>query len=388
MDSIAEPREPAKPSPESLLLDTDALLDEFEGGDTGAWIRIVRHLRLFAGSGVRPLPGLDLAAEPAWKVLSPERKQRILRAAKEYIGVSDPQLDSRFSKPDEISWTAFAGNRALFLLATERPAALDDLGTPELKMWLPSVMADWDAVDSRYCGAVAANCGRYYEKASAEIESVILSLIEKERASSRLSFSIYGILSECWGRNGKLEAAMVALIQDAQAGPAQMGCVLGELLKRRNKEALEFARSLLPPPMPTDQLGRDRAVLATRHLVELGGKDEWPRAWQALQLDDDFGRSVIEQIAHAPITGYAEIFSRLGEPALADLYLWIEQRFPRAEDPVHSGAYFGGARDSIVELRNAILQYPQEYRYSRRRGRFGSAGADATSARLPALHLG
>ncbi|MEN6291333.1 MAG: hypothetical protein ABFD07_04860, partial [Methanobacterium sp.] len=55
-----------------------------------------------------------------------------------------------------------------------------------------------------------------------------------------------------------------------------------------------------------------------------------------------------------------DIFEKFDEHYVADLYIWLTERFPPDEDPEFDDVHFIGARESIGTFRNSLLSYLTE----------------------------
>jgi hypothetical protein len=85
---------------------------------------------------------------------------------------------------------------------------------------------------------------------------------------------------------------------------------------------------------------------------------DWPKIWDLVLQQEDIGKDLFLQLAeHRRFQ--ATFYVGLPEPALGDLYLWLGQKFPYHEDPVHiSGVAYGvGPREMVAELRDGVLRH-------------------------------
>jgi hypothetical protein len=76
-----------------------------------------------------------------------------------------------------------------------------------------------------------------------------------------------------------------------------------------------------------------------------------------MQTDGAFGREVMTKVAqHHDQEHTASLARGLSERQMADLFRWLVQHFPLAEDPQHDGHYWVGPRDSVVHFRDALFR--------------------------------
>ncbi len=139
-----------------------------------------------------------------------------------------------------------------------------------------------------------------------------------------------------------------------------MGQLLEDLLKHELTEARHFAQSLISVPLPLEEKAHQKAVFAAKELVGCAEPISWNIVWSAIQQDLNFGREVFEAVANRYSRG---VNLQLAVLQLADLYIWLVQQYPHAEDPDHSNevlAHFVGVRESIAGFRDSVLTQLRE----------------------------
>ncbi|GAG46738.1 unnamed protein product, partial [marine sediment metagenome] len=164
----------------------------------------------------------------------------------------------------------------------------------------------------------------------------------------------------CW--DDRLANALLIKAKDEKLKPECMGHLLSDLLDHKVDEARAFAESLVPLPPPSSGDGRCRAVVTARVLMTHAKDAGWSILWPAFQQDAEFGREVILGVACSSDWPWpvGSIRQRLTEYQLADLYIWLVQQYPHAEDPKHEGVHTVGPRESVTEFRDSVLRHLRE----------------------------
>ncbi len=97
----------------------------------------------------------------------------------------------------------------------------------------------------------------------------------------------------------------------------------------------------------------NRALQASASLLRHHPADAWPKIWQTVQDDQEYGRQLFLHLA------YTDRVQRFVPDAdgLADLYMWLMEQFPPEEDPVHEAfeAHAVDARESLGRWRDEQL---------------------------------
>lgn len=191
-----------------------------------------------------------------------------------------------------------------------------------------------------------------YQYAPDEMIETLLTLIDKEDQEVS-SIHVVREIESCW--DDRLASALLEKAKSDTLKPQSMGQLLDHLIEHRSEEARLLAESLIILPTPSDREEREKAIVATRVLMRYTIEASWPVIWPAIQQDAEFGRDVISPMAHSP-RGTA-VGQQLSESRLADLYIWLSQQYPHAEDPRSTRAHFIEPRESVAEWRDELLRY-------------------------------
>lgn len=330
------------------------LLDQFESGDLAAWWRLNREMTL-EPNGIHYGNELesDLTVLPGWKTADATIKARIVKAAKRYVLEQDPET-CKWLGTDIIARPAFAGYRALRLLLKEASGFVSTIPAEVWKKWAPIILAY--PISSGAEGEEPHHnlVGLAYQHAPTEIIETLIVLIDKENREHDSVF-ITRKVEHCW--DDRLANALLIKAKDEKLKPECMGCVLSDLLDHKIDEARVFAESLIALPSALSGKKRSRAIVTARVLMTHAQGAGWSTVWPAIQRDTEFGREVITTVAHGLDRNATSIAKQLTEDQLADLYIWLVQQYPYAEDPGHEGMHFIGSRESVADFRNSILHH-------------------------------
>ena len=101
----------------------------------------------------------------------------------------------------------------------------------------------------------------------------------------------------------------------------------------------------------------------------------WVKAWQGITSSPDVAQAFVEENAVAytrfhAVDGRKSVEGRLSEAALAELWGWVEEHYPKRNDPIHHGVYSPTTRDEIGRWRDGLLN------------ELGRRGSDAACAAL------
>jgi hypothetical protein len=110
-------------------------------------------------------------------------------------------------------------------------------------------------------------------------------------------------------------------------------------------------------PISADDQTRKEAEVVARTLLSSAQPGTFEVVWPAIQSDEEFGKGVLLDFADEPIPDMPAVFTSLNEDQLGKLFVWLEERFPRASDPTHgAGAHSMEPRDSVAQFRDGVLQ--------------------------------
>ncbi len=329
----------------------DNLLGQCETGDTEAWWHLNMEMTLEPTSTHYGDEGeADLTVLPGWRAVDTTTRARIVEAAKQYARMGEPETDEWLGQ-NVIHRPAFAGYRALRLLLQEDPDHLSTLPASVWQKWAPIILAYPTSTE----GPDDARQALLKIAYAVTPETIIASLdrlIDSENMEHGNPF-ILRLAEVFW--DDALSLTLLGKVRDPTLKPEYMGEILAALLDRHTPGVRAFAESLVPTPPPPEGDDRTRAIVAARMLLTHADDAGWAIVWPAIRQDANFGDDVISAMAHRMNFGIhrVTIAQVLTEDRLADLYAWLVDRYPYAEDPVASG--YLGPRHSVARWRDAVL---------------------------------
>jgi hypothetical protein len=138
-------------------------------------------------------------------------------------------------------------------------------------------------------------------------------------------------------------------LADMSPGPLTMD-LLEVPCRKRPETAVPLLQSILAHR--GHEFGRAERIAAGIHLVDhdLGG------SWQLLRSEfDDDHQLALEVLGNADTVCYRQGDTLLPEAILADIYLWLMQRFHPSDDPQQAGVHAVGPREQVGRWRNGLL---------------------------------
>lgn len=325
-------------------------LDAFEAGDLYAWCRLL-------GAISHPEYGEPFYDEVRrsfeWQDADDTGRARIIEAAGRYVAEHEPQAASWLGTgwyivPD------YDGYRALFLLAEERPACLDDLPRQAWESWAPVVLAypAPSGIDEEQPHLQLVKMA--YQRAPQElIDTLILLVDEGERKHGHLF--ILSRLELCWDE--RLAEAVFAKAKDGKLSWSSMGQLLDAAIEHGHEPALSFARGIIAA---SRDLHENRmAVFAATALMRVAADAGWPQVWPAIQCDPEFGKRVFARyVDSSEERRGSRLTKALSESQIAELYVWLARAYPHADDPKSEAVTgYTGTRDWVADWRHSLLTH-------------------------------
>lgn len=340
------------PPPKEQVLQ---LLEKLEAEDLSAWWQLNMAMTLKPDSTHYDDEfELDLTKLPGWQEAEENTQRKIIEGAKKYIQQQN-DISYKWIGTNTYNRPAVAGCRALQLLLKERSDFLNALLPKIWNKWAPVIIAapSNNQNENLYLETVK----RTYLNAPEESVNTLIILIDKENQEHNSLF-VLDRFDKCWDE--RLKLALLEKAKDPTLKPKCVGQILEKLLKEGFTEAGDFAKSLISFPLPLAGNAREKALFASRVLVENSDPSNWSFIWSLLQQNSSFRREVLELAAHRY---WPEIQLNLTETQLADLYVWLVRQYPHDEDPDYSNevlAHSETARDGMARLRDSVLSQLKE----------------------------
>jgi hypothetical protein len=337
---------PLQPPPEQRIR---SFLDRVDTGDFDAWWQVSLVLGFDEEHRSLNEHVINVQSLTGWKKAAEIDKKRMVAAAAKYLQNHKGDAAVWFAKPDVIQRPMIAGLRALVLLANENRERFDSLPADVWERWVPAIVRQHydQVVEFRFLLAVAM------EKAPRETMREILNAIEYENNKGDTLWVLYKL-------DGKLKDGVGAelLARLNQSPGLKTKCALQLLtacVDAGVPGALDQARRWLPKKRPVHNRRRALAAEAAYLLLLNGGVDDWDRIWHLIQTDSAFGKTLFERYAYANYHGIPPLLKITSPHDVAQLWAWMLNMYPVAEDPDRSRGGTVTTRWAIAELRDALV---------------------------------
>jgi hypothetical protein len=350
---------PLKPSPSQQV---QVCLDQFDAGDIAAWWRMNKFLAL-APDGRPQATDFDyrITSLPGWHNADEVTRQRITASALLYLQRASSNVDewlgtTRYMRSD------LAAYRALVLLRDLEPEAYRGLAPELWRKWASLAVAvprETGTKGSKLHDAITADATM---SAPDQISEAVLRVIRSERERQAKpeqpqpnNFPSFHILQQLDPTvpNSPLSEGLLNELRNERNTTPQFVALLKFLLKAGVAQASDFARDCFSA-LVGDGGRREHLIATAVALFECDALAAWSTVWPTIRADAEFGRAVFLQLAHHHRVD-SEFYDKIDEANLAELYLWLEHNFPHADDPQHEGVTWMSPRDSLVHLREGVL---------------------------------
>lgn len=359
LKALEQNRPPLPTTPPAVRI--AQLLDMFESGDWNAWWRLNMELTLSATSTFYESDLVySISSMAGWTEADASTRQRILRNAYKYLHIGQTSA-SEWVGTTHLRRNDLAAFRAMLLLKEFDTASYRAIPAHVWKKWAPAIAgiprSHESSEEAKRQTDVVADA---LAAAPNEFVTAVRDVMRKERERAvgddghqqqtpGASFFILRQLDGCWSSD-ILKAGIFEELQDERNSEDQLASILNALLSARFAPARDFAIAHLGA-------GGPYTLTLTASLALHCAAEAWETIWRVLIEDADLGRQFFLQIAQQ-YSFQLPFYEHLTEDQLAELYLFLEQMFPRNADPERRAgeARWVGPRDSLVYLRDGIPQ--------------------------------
>ena len=331
-------------------------LDRFENGDSDAWWQLCLEMTLednskYYGDELNS----DLMALPGWKVCDESLRERIVKAGKKYILENDANTDHWLGK-DIPHRPATAGYKAFIMLKKLEPEFLNNLSTDRWGKWASIIIGYLEisgvtGEDETFLEIIK----QAYQNAPQEVIDTLLILIDKENEKFDSLFILRKV-EDCLDK--RLQDALLDKAKDVSLKPSCFQDLLSYLLRANSQEAKSYAESLLALPLSKDSEFLKRAkASALALLTQAEDAGCWDTIWAAIRADTEFGEDVLMSLPNrSTLSKTKSLPDRIGEKNTADLFIWLNKKFPRKDDPDKNGLHDVVPHESLAHYRDSLLR--------------------------------
>lgn len=324
--------------------------------DSRWWEVLERDLTLVPGSTyyhdeLEP----DISKLPGWQTADEELRVRIVGVAKAFVELDDFGNEAWIGD-GQMNFATIAGYKALRIILKREPEHLDKVSSTVWNRWAPIVVTYPNI--GNFTSEDYSLDHKLLELAYARVPGRCLEIIGKDIDHDLVKHKGTFILSRLktvW------DEQICVLLLDKVKHSWQQGRAVEGMLRELIEQGYEPARALAEQWLTLDEAASDdqklRAVVAATALLDHAEDASWEKVYPFLMSYSELGKEVALHSSDGDITHRGSVQSRLGESQAADLYLWLDEQFPPAQDNDYpSGiAHFVTPRDSVARWRDAVL---------------------------------
>lgn len=320
----------------------DELLALSHGGNIGSYWQACRLVTVRPGTNQYwEDHGSELTQHARWSTLPATTQDAFVAGADRFLREARCEA-SDWLGLNRVSFIAIAAYQALVLLLESDQETLRSLPAQMWREWAP-ILIDWKGYGT--------NEGRAHKKELIGIaiphaqNELIESLLTVIRAAGERYSGCHDELRELW--SPALSSALVNIVDELPVGTQ------GEVLDAFGDCEPGAVRETLLSRLSATHVAVDmpKAVDAASRLLRWDARATWPNLCQLLEDQPDLMKEACLSRCGAIDQGTPD----LDETALADLYLWLEEHFPRSEDPSFDEFHSIGPRETLGEWRDSIL---------------------------------
>ena len=274
------------PDMDHIILDR---LEAIEAGEVDVWWRLNVDLT-YDKSGRRDHAReieANLTQLDGWIRADDGVRTRIIEAAHRYLDRAPPDPDDWLGK-NTINRSAFAGYRALRLLAKHRPAQLEELDADTWTRWMPIIVGyprSSGTEDERFDDVLAILAA---DRAPAALAHWTLRMVDLENAQGEGHLLVMSRLRHVAAP--ELVEALVHKLGEPELNPHARGDITEYGMRADAQTFLPFvAEQLTPEAIERD---RDAALLVAAPALGIAPGTSWPLLEEVFASDPELGKQV------------------------------------------------------------------------------------------------
>lgn len=340
-------------------------LNQVEAGEPLQWLNVLFGLAINSDIGSSWKIEPDLMEFPNWNSCDDATRVRIIQAAEAYILSFEyrpcDHYDENWYFSNRISHAELAGYRAMFLLLKSGVEALDELPFDrwnkwsKVIVWFPHVPISLNDGRTEYHKQTVDLQGdllrRLYQNAPQPLLDNLRQLhLANDSRDSYLGQTLAKV-EHLW--DPALEATLLNLLRESCLSAKGQRSLLDFLLENENAAAVYYAEELISSGYSNDEQQCLLIEFCTS-LMASASKYDWSVVWNAIQRCDDLGKTIAENVAKEERIE-SHFGGHLSARELADLFLWIEERYPSCQDPQIDGFHAVSTREQVGQWRNSLI---------------------------------
>jgi len=332
---------------EKIFEEARSSLKKCEDGDPLEWWRFVVSMGHSSSDNYLVLDEteLDLTASCFWQRFDEKSKERILKAAKEYLVIA--------SVPEKLDHIARAGYKAIRLLMDYVPEEAKHLAPDVWGKWTQYIVSIPNILGERTAEKHVAVSKMAYQKApNVFIKSLKAVIKEQNQNDSHISVheQIASFLDDI------LTSTLIEMLDYTCARHQSWDDILSFLFDNERNEVYVYCEEQLKNLAAKNRPDNEKAHGAAFHLIMHSPSKYWNPVWKAVSSDDMSARKVIERLANHLSYKSGSFYKSINDEQTASLFIWLVKRYPYEKDPIHDkGAYTPDTRDHIVQVKSYLL---------------------------------
>lgn len=292
------------------------------------------------------LGGSDLTKSPGWERADPQRRTEIGAACLAYLREFPPSEE--WLQAGKSFYSAQSGYRALRYIHEHYEEGLAALDNETFGGWAVAVLTfngageddDGEAFRLAILDQLAERCPDALARA---IRMVILAEAAHGEGHVFVLHRVRSLLERPLGTE------LLKLWEGEELRPQPQASLLESLLRAEVPGALEAGLERIDSGLIEHD--SERATALTVTLLTYAGAGGWA-LWPLLGEHDDWATEVFTRVA---IGRGGDLRTELAGDDLAELFIFLSERFPPAEDPDRQGFRTLGPRDAVADYRDRIL---------------------------------
>ena len=338
----------------------NAALDEIDKGNIGQWQNVIAALMLKPEGGqfwyqFDP----DVTDFPSWEVCDTGTRERIIQAARNFILQQPEVVENDWFGTNEIPYIELFGYLAIFLTLKFDNEFLAQVSTDRwvrwshIIIWYPfrsGIRMDREEKDRYILELQKALLCYVYRAIPHQIISNLLDLIDKKNEQQDSFYELYKF-DQCFDNDLDRNLAQKAS-EDTLTAKARLG-IIEFLLKHQSFSANNIAEKIISNGYANDE-EKSQLIEVACSLMRFPTHLNWDVIWELMQIEPEIGKNIVEKVADWDYRRNP-LAQHLQPKELADLYIWLEEQYPKAEDPQIRGVHAVSSREQVGHFRDSFM---------------------------------
>lgn len=314
-------------------------LDAFDNGDVKAFAHALLLMTVPPGAKRSRSPFQpDLTKHPRWTELSQATREAVISRASQYLTAASCQPEI-WNEPDLSTASAQAAYRSMVLLL-RTGNGLNALPADVWKEWAPGIISWRPTVNGASAEDQLVLIAKAKPHAHNSLVRALLAIIQID-ASHQTSTYAYAECRLLW--NEELSTGLARLLEQRPESVSDE--IVGVLLEHDPARAR---------PILNDWVRNgsdDAACLAIERLLAHDAVASWPAIKNVLVGKPSIAKKAVLNLANRERTDLD-----LSDEQLGFFHAWMENNFPRQEDPEVAGAHTITSREMVSRWRDRLME--------------------------------